>query len=926
MKAANFIALFCSFTLLLFTVLGQKTTSNSKEDLGRKLGIRTQRKLERDVDSVKSLLNNLKDESESQITDDTEKSDDIIILHTNDVHSGVQDSIGYDGLMLFKKQLMRKYKNVILVDAGDHVQGGTMGLITNGEAIIDIMNKLEYEAVTIGNHEFDYGISQLESLEKLLNCSYISSNYCLKTDKKPIYAPYKIIEKGSKKIGFIGVATPQSLSKTFLITLLDSNGELVYDFLTDNHSQELYDRVQQHIDEMKEQGVDYIIIIGHLGIGGDALEENTSAGLLKNLKGVNALIDGHTHLIYSQTTPDKDGKDAILVQTGTKLTNIGVLTIHTDGTLTHENIDEVPYDPYFADETLNVTRSKVVRYVDKEMNQFINDISESFSDKLQEVIGKTDFLLNIYKNATESLESSTQLSRLSENALCNLVTDSMRELGEADVSIMNAGTVRSDINQGDIKYQDVINTMPFSNDVLVQEITGQTIFDALEFGVRVLPGRTSRFPQVSAITYKVDISINSTVEVDENEVFQKLGKENRVYDVKVNGEDLDLEKTYTISSHSFILNGGDGYSMFIGHEILKTSVGVDNEVLLDYIINNLNGTIPDKYRTSEGRLIKTNGKIFGDIKISLLGFNNLTIYSQLITFNAYYASLENVIFEFPKQLMLNTTLSSNSKRRRLEDVNKNAYCFIQNEVNETTAKYLCEISGDTSGINNIKIEKINHTNFAVKLTPLASKYMNNLEKIDNGNELKNLNNNLYVLQNATIKKDGNSAIISGELSGNEFPSFSSNELSLYAIEKPSNNEKELKCTVNNKEGNKYEINCPLESGVTYDLDNSVIVDEDKSLLINFKDGNQSQIPDDTQPKPDPEPKPEPEPEDNNSIGTRYFRNNSKNGLSGGYIALIAIICAIVLALVVGLFIYFNKSRTPIEQTYDISSSRNNIKI
>ena len=122
---------------------------------------------------------------------------------------------------------------------------------------------------------------------------------------------------------------------------------------------------------------------------------------------------------------------------------------------------------------------------------------------------------------------------------------------------------------------------------------------------------------------------------------------------------------------------------------------------------------------------------------------------------------------------------------------------------------------------------------------------------------------------------------------------------MYVIEKPSNNEKELKCTVNNKEGNKYEINCLLESGVTYDLDNSVIIAE---------------------------PKPEPEPEDNNSIGTRYFRNNSKNGLSGGYIALIAIICAIVLALVVGLFIYFNKSRTPIEQTYDISSSRNNIKI
>ena len=112
-----------------------------------------------------------------------EKSNDIVILHTNDVHCGVQDTIGYDGLMLFKKQLLKKYNNVILVDAGDHIQGGTMGLISGGEAIIDIMNKLGYEVATLGNHEFDYGIDQLETVEKLLNCSYISSNYCYKKDK-----------------------------------------------------------------------------------------------------------------------------------------------------------------------------------------------------------------------------------------------------------------------------------------------------------------------------------------------------------------------------------------------------------------------------------------------------------------------------------------------------------------------------------------------------------------------------------------------------------------------------------------------------------------------------------------------------------------------------------------------------------------------
>ena len=184
----------------------------------------------------------------------------------------------------------------------------------------------------------------------------------------------------------------------------------------------------------------------------------------------------------------------------------------------------------------------------------------------------------------------------------------MRELGEADVTIMNAGSVRTDINQGNITYQNVINTMPFSNDVLVKEVTGQAILEALDFGVRTLPGVTSRFPQVSGITFKVDTSINSTVVVDENEVFEKLGDKQRVYDIRVNGEKLDLNKKYTLSSNSFILGGGDGYSMFSNCEIVKTAVGVDNEALLRYIHDNLNGTIPYKYKTSEGRMIVTDGK------------------------------------------------------------------------------------------------------------------------------------------------------------------------------------------------------------------------------------------------------------------------------------------------------------------------------
>ena len=844
----------------------------------------------------------------------TEKSNDIIILHTNDVHCGVQDTIGYDGLMLYKKQLLKKYNNVMLVDAGDHIQGGTMGLITNGEAIIEIMNKLEYEVATLGNHEFDYGIEQLEEVEKLLNCSYISSNYCFKKNKTSIYPPTKIIEKGGKKIGFIGVATPQTLSKTYLITIIDDKGELVYDFLTENHSQELYDRVQQHIDELKKQNCDLIIILGHLGMYGDALEENTSAGLLKNLKSINTLVDGHSHKVYSMTSPDEDGKNVVLVQTGTKLANIGVLTIHENGTLSHFNLGTVPYDPELADETVNVTRSKVVRYVDKEMNGYINDIFDSFSDVLNEVIGKSDFLLNVFKNASESTESNTQLSRSRENALCNLVTDAMRELGEADVTIMNAGSVRTDINQGDITYQDVINTMPFSNDVLVKEVTGQTILEALDFGVRTLPGVTSRFPQVSGITFKVDTSINSTVVVDENEVFEKLGDKQRVYDIRVNGEKLDLNKKYTLSSNSFILGGGDGYSMFSNCEIVKTAIAVDNEALLLYIRDNLNGTIPNKYKTSEGRMIVTDGKTSDNIRISLLGFDNLTITPQLITFNDYIVSLEKVKFEFPKQLNLKTTLIKKTRLRALQETKKETLCFIQNEVNETTAKYLCEIPNDNSDsesdINTIKVETPNITNFNVKISPYADEQMSNLKEIDKNDKSLDalVKKEKYILNNATYEANDDNLTISGILYDNV--TFSDNELDLTVINLDDNEKTNLKCTV--EKGTEYNcrLHCKMEPNTGYELENSILTDGEKVLITNFKEGAKTTInPRNTNPT---------------TNGTRINYKKS-SGLKGGYIALIVVLPVVAVAIVVALALLLRKPSANPNVSIPDTSTTNNIR-
>jgi 2',3'-cyclic-nucleotide 2'-phosphodiesterase (5'-nucleotidase family) len=510
--------------------------------------------------------------------------------------------------MLYKKQLLTKYKHVILVDAGEHIQGGTIGLVTKGIAIIEIMNKVGYDVATLGIHEFDYGIAQLEECEKLLNCGYISTNYCYHKNKQAIYPSYKIIEAGDNKIAFIGVTTPQTLTKTNLIKIKDDNGNQFYDFLTENHCKELFDRVQAKIEEVKAKGVDYVIILANLGVGGDVQEENTSKFLLRNLKNVNALIDGHTHLTYTRTTSDKTGKTIPFAQTGTKLNYIGVTTIHSDGNITQDNINKVPYDPLLADETLTLTRKTKEIYVDAEMNEFINNKINSYKDILNRVVGHTSFPLNVYDLNTTNEQSNDQISYKEENILCNLITDAFRYYGEVDVTILNAGAVIDNILEGDITYQEIINTLPWSNDILVKEITGQDILDALEFGVKTLPESTSRFAQVSGLTYKVDISIPSSVIVDDDGVFVGVGGRRRVYDVLVHGLKLDPYKKYTITSNSFILGGGDGYSMFAPYPGLKTSFGYDNEILLRYIQEYLGGEVPVEYNTTQNRIYISEGK------------------------------------------------------------------------------------------------------------------------------------------------------------------------------------------------------------------------------------------------------------------------------------------------------------------------------
>ena len=518
-------------------------------------------------------------------------SDDIIILFTNDVHCGIMENIGYDGLSLYKKELKEKYKTVLTVDTGDAIQGGAIGILSRGMDIVNIMNKIHYDVTILGNHEFDYGISQIKYISEKLNNSYICSNCCFRKNKTSIFPPYKIIKINSNtSIGFIGVDTPQTFSKTFLHSCIDKDGKPVYDFLTHNNGKELYDTLQKYINEVQTKGANYVILLSHLGNNGDSLKRYTTDTLVSNLEGVDLVLDGHSHLSYNILSKDKKGKLIPIIQGGSKFSHIGKITIKNNGKILSELISEIP-EPINKTKALYIKRKKKMRWVDSEMKKILEDIIFQYSENLNRIIGFSNFDMLINN------------SRGDECPLCNLIADGIREVGNADCSIINAGNVRNNLMQGDITYNDILDVLPFADKIVIKEIKGIDLLDALEFGVRNLPNRSQRFPHVSGIVFDVNTKIESTIEVDDNEMFVRVNGERRVFDVMVGDEELDVNKTYRMSFDNYIANGGDGFSMFSDYEEIESTSNTDNKALIVYIRDVLDGEIPEKYNTTGKRII-----------------------------------------------------------------------------------------------------------------------------------------------------------------------------------------------------------------------------------------------------------------------------------------------------------------------------------
>ncbi len=513
----------------------------------------------------------------------------LVVLFTSDVHAGIDQGWGYIGLAAIRDGL-KANNHVILVDIGDAIQGESIGTMTNGKALVELMNAVGYDIAVPGNHEFDYGMDNFLSLvNDVAKFPYISANFV--HEGEPVLAPYIIREFDGVKVAFVGITTPKTITSSTPTYFQNDAGEYVYGFCQDETGDSLYFVVQNAVDNARAEGAQYVIALGHLGSEID-VEPYSSIDVIYNTTGIDAFLDGHAHETNAgNAIKNKDGKEVIRVACGTKLANIGALTITPEGGISSDLYSWT--GPVSPAEAFSITGP---------VADAVNAKIASMDEIRNTVVAKT--AVKLYTH--DPVATDVRIVRNAETNLGDLCADAYRAMSGADVAFVNGGGVRAQIEAGDITLDNIISVHPFGNVMCMIEVTGQQILDALEWGARKTPNENGGFLQVSGLTFEIHTYIEPSVTEDENGMFTGVTGEYRVKNVLIGGEPLDLNKTYTLASHNYMLkSAGDGFAMFQGAKILIDETLIDNQVLVTYITEVLGGVVGEEYAEpyGQGRIV-----------------------------------------------------------------------------------------------------------------------------------------------------------------------------------------------------------------------------------------------------------------------------------------------------------------------------------
>ena len=507
-----------------------------------------------------------------------DSDDDIVILYESDVHCVVE---GYSKLSAMKKELKETYKHVGVASVGDYIQGSSLGAISQGEYIVKLMNLVGYDAATLGNHEFDYRLERLEELIAMMDTKPICCNFSAINEEESYFEPYSMITYGNIDIAYIGITTPSTITSSSPSQFKNENGEFIYTF----NPTELYDIVQNNIDLAKEAGAEYVIALSHIGYADDEVygDMEDVETLIKNTNGIDVVLDGHAHIaIEEKTIIDESGNEVLLSAAGTKFEYIGKLVI-SDGKFDTQLIKTSEYQK---------TDTIVDNYLDKINSEYGELGNRKVADSEVDLI-------------THDSEGN-RLVRNSETNLGDLCAEAIRSYVEADIGYINGGGIRSNISAGEITFNDLLAVFPFNNTVVLAQIKGQTIKDMLEMAMMKWPSEDGSFPHLAGIVFSLNTKIPSSVVTNENEEFQRVSGEYRVFDIKIFNretgayEPLILDKEYTIAAANYyLLDCGSGMTMFKDVTILSNEGTLDVEALEQYIVQELNGKIGKEYADVE---------------------------------------------------------------------------------------------------------------------------------------------------------------------------------------------------------------------------------------------------------------------------------------------------------------------------------------
>ena len=508
----------------------------------------------------------------------TGEKSEVTILYTNDVHTYIDKQapeLTYAAIAALKQSYQNAGKKVLLVDAGDHVQGTAYGSMDQGASIIELMNAAGYDAATPGNHEFDYGMDRAKELMRDADFPYLSCNWVdLRTNLR-VLPEIKVFVRGGVRIAFVGITTPETFTKSTPAYFMNkAQTKYIYDILGGEDGQKLYSAVQKAVDKAKCLA-DVVIGLGHLGVDPSS-SPWTSEEVIAHTTGFDAFIDGHSHTVMeNKQVADASGRLVTLTQTGSYFANVGEMTIAPDGTISTRLVST--YDQ----EDVAVAAEQAA---------WVSSVDEMLGEKI--AVADTKFYITDPATGKRRIRSG-------ETNLGDFVADGIYtyfnevEQLHCDIAIMNGGGIRSDEDAGYWTFKTCKQVSPFGNVACLMSVTGKQIQDALEFAARFAGAEGKEnggFLQVAGATYEIHTDIPNTVQTDDKNVW--IGSATgtpRVQNVKIydraNGTyvPLDESKTYALAGMNYTLrNLGDGFAMFDGAELIKDYVSEDYLVMSTY--------------------------------------------------------------------------------------------------------------------------------------------------------------------------------------------------------------------------------------------------------------------------------------------------------------------------------------------------------